>query len=96
MSFHFIVRLTPPPENAAAFREELLRVIERTREEEGCLDIHAFEALRDPIGFAVHSRFVDEAAFDLHVQLPHTLRFIENGEKLLGKPIQGLRARQIG
>jgi quinol monooxygenase YgiN len=79
-----------------AFREELLRVVEPSRAETGCLAIHVFESLREPFVFAIHSEWVDEAAFELHAQLPHTVRFLAAAEKLLPHPVQGLRSREIG
>jgi len=78
------------------FREELLRVVEPSRAEAGCLAIHVFESLREPFVFAIHSEWVDEAAFELHAQLPHTVRFLGAAGKLLPHPVQGLRAREIG
>jgi hypothetical protein len=39
---------------------------------------------------------VDEAAFELHASLPHTVRFLVAVEKMLGHPVQGIRMRQIG
>src|SRR5260370_36658726 len=77
------------------FREELLRVIEPSRTEKGCLAIHAFQSFREPTTFAIHSEWVDEAAFDLHAQLPHTVRFLRAAEELLGHPVEGLRSREI-
>jgi quinol monooxygenase YgiN len=78
------------------FREELLRVVEPTRAETGCLAIRVFESLREPFVFAIHSEWVDEAAFELHAQLPHTVRFVGAAEALLTHPVQGLRSREIG
>jgi quinol monooxygenase YgiN len=77
------------------FREELLGVVEPTRAETGCLSIHVFESLREPFVFAIHSEWVDEAAFELHAKLPHTVRFLQAAEKLLAHPVQGLRTRHI-
>ena len=79
-----------------AFREELLRVVEPTRSETGCLAIHAFEPLRERAVFAIHSEWADEAAFELHARLPNTIRFLEAAAKLLTHPVQGLRLREIG
>ncbi len=95
MSVHFIVRFEPVPGKAAEFREELRRVAGPTRTERGCLGFRAFESLREPFVFAVHSEWADEAAFDLHVQLPHTVKFLEAVEKLLTHAVQGVRAREI-
>ena len=95
MSIHFFVRFEPRPGKEMGFREELLRVIEPTRAEIGCVAIHAFESLRPPLVFAIHSEWVDEAAFELHAQLPHTVRFLGAAEKLLTHPVQGLRSREL-
>jgi len=96
LSFHFIVRFEPRPGKEREVREELLRVNEPSRAEIGCLAIRVFESLREPFVFAIHSEWADEAAFELHAQLPHTVRFVEAVEKLLTHPVHGLRAREIG
>ena len=96
MPFHFIVRFEPLPGKEAEFRQEVLRVNTPSRAETGCLRIDVFESLREPIYFAIHSEWLDEAAFDLHATLPHTVKFLEAAEKLLKDPIKGMRLRQIG
>ena len=90
------IRFEPLPGKETAFREELLRVVEPTRAEIGCLAIRIFESLRQPFTFAIHSEWVDEAAFELHTQLPHTVRFLGAAAELLTHPVQGLRSREIG
>lgn len=96
MSFHFIVRFQPHPGMEGAFREELLRMNEPSRAEAGCVRVDVFESIREPFEFAIHSEWVDEAAFELHATLPHTVRFLAAAEKLLADPVQGLRLHQIG
>jgi quinol monooxygenase YgiN len=95
LSVHTFVRFEPRSGKEMEFREELLRVVEATRAEAGCLGIYLFESLRAPFVFAIHSEWVDEAAFELHAQLPHTVRFLGAAEKLLTHPVQALRSRQI-
>jgi quinol monooxygenase YgiN len=92
---HSFIRFEPRPGKADEFREEVLKVNGPSREEPGCIRIDVFESLREPITFAIHSEWVDEAAFELHATLPHTVRFLESAEKLLTHPVQGLRTRQI-
>lgn len=96
MAFYFMVRFEPRPGKEAAFREELLRVNAPSRAEAGCLSIDVFESVREPTVFAVHSVWVDEAAFELHAVLPHTVQFLRAAETLLTHPVQGLRLRRIG
>jgi quinol monooxygenase YgiN len=95
VSFHFIVRFEPGLAEASAFREELLRVVGPSRQEPGCVRIDAFESVRQPPIFSIHSEWIDEAAFELHARLPHTTRFLAAAERLLGHPIEGLRLRHI-
>jgi quinol monooxygenase YgiN len=96
MSFHFIVRFEPHPGKEFAFREELLQVIEASRAEAGCLAIRAYQSVREPFIFAIHSEWVDEAAFEVHSKLPHTTRFLEAAGKCLTHPVQGLKSLEIG
>jgi quinol monooxygenase YgiN len=96
VSVHVIIRFEPAPGREGAFREELLRVNRPSRAEIGCLRIDVFESLREPFVFAVHSEWVDEAAFELHATLPHTVRFLAVAEALLMRPVEGLRLRQVG
>jgi quinol monooxygenase YgiN len=96
MSFHSIIRFEPLPGKEAAFRDEVLRVVESSRAETGCLNINLFESARSPFAFAIHSEWVDEAAFDRHASLPHTVRFLAAAQTLLTHPVQGLRLLHIG
>jgi quinol monooxygenase YgiN len=77
---------------AAALRE----VIGPTREEPGCLAIEAYRSTRDPLLFYIHSRWIDEAAFERHAGLPHTVRFIERVRTLIDHELEVTRARPIG
>jgi quinol monooxygenase YgiN len=73
----------------------LRKVIARSRQESGCLSIHAFRSIRDPRLFYIHSRWVDEAAFDVHVGLPHTVQFVEEVQPLIDHPLDTTRAELI-
>ena len=70
-------------------------VVGPTREEPGCLSHHAFRSTRNPRLFYIHSRWVDEAAFDLHATLPHTTRFVERAETLIDHPLDVTRTTLV-
>ena len=57
--------------------------------------MHVFESVREPCFFAIHSAWTDEAAFDHHAALPHTVRFLEAAREMLTHPVEGLRSREI-
>jgi len=64
---------------AAALSDE----VPLARAEPGCLAHNAYRSTRDPCLFFIHSRWTDEAAFDAHVELPHTIRFVERIQPLI-------------
>ena len=95
MSMHFIVRFEPRDDAAREFREALLAVVGPTRAEAGCVRIQVFESVGEPSRFAIHSEWVDEAAFERHARLPHTIQFLAAATDLLTHPVDGLRAKEI-
>lgn len=82
--------------NEAAVAEALLEVAAPSREEPGCLSLQDFQSIHDPQLFFVHSRWKDEAAFENHARLPHTVRFLERVEPLIDHPLDVSRTKRIG
>jgi quinol monooxygenase YgiN len=76
---------------AAALRE----VVVPTRAEPGCLAIDAFRSVRDPRLFYIHSRWIDERAFDIHAALPHTAAFLKRVEALVDHPLEATRTTPL-
>ena len=84
------------PGHADLVRDAMLEVLAHTRTEPGCLDIHDYRSIRDPQLFYVHSRWKDEAAFETHARLAHTVRFLERVEPLIDHPLDVTRTERIG
>jgi quinol monooxygenase YgiN len=76
---------------AAAIRE----VVPHSRAEAGCRAIEAYRSYRDPRLFYIYSRWVDEAAFELHAELPHTVRFLEKVQALIDHSLDVARTRPL-
>jgi quinol monooxygenase YgiN len=96
MEVFIFARFHARPGNESAVADALLDVLAPSREEPGCVSIHAFRSMRDPRLFYIHSCWKDEAAFECHAGLPHTLRFVERVEPLLDHPLDVTRAGRIG
>jgi quinol monooxygenase YgiN len=79
-------------EKLAAAMHEMLPPV---RAEAGCISIEVFRSTRDRRLFYLHSRWLDEAAFELHATLPHTQRFIETVESLIDHPLDVVRTRPL-
>lgn len=96
MDLFIFARFHARPGNEELVAAAVRAVVGPTRAEPGCLGIHAFRSLRDPRLFYIHSRWRDEAAFELHAELPHTVQFIRRVEPLIDHPLDVVRTEQIG
>jgi len=88
---HFHAR----PGQETGVESALRKVIPSTRLEAGCLSIHPFRSIRDARLFYIHSHWVDEAAFDNHVSLPHTVQFVEEVQPLIDHALETTRTNLI-
>ncbi len=96
MEQYTFVRLHAREGEETTVEEALREVTGPSREEPGCLSFHIFRSMRDPRLFYIHSRWVDEAAFQAHAELPHTVRFLERVDALLDQPRDVTRTEMIG
>lgn len=78
-----------------AVAEALRDVLAPSSAEAGCLSIHAFRSIRDPLLFYIHSCWKDEAAFDAHARMPHTVRFVERVQPLIDHPLDVTRTEPL-
>ena len=96
MDQYVFVRLHAREGEESAVEEALREVTGPSREESGCLSFHIFRSMRDRRLFYIHSRWVDEAAFQAHADLPHTVRFLQRVDALLDQPRDATRTEMIG
>lgn len=92
---YIFARFRAKPGLQDALEAALREVASPTRAEAGCLGLNTFRSTRDPQLFYLHSKWVDEAAFDLHASLPHTVKFIETVQPLIDHEFDLTRARLI-
>lgn len=70
-----IAYITAKPGYCADLREALHVVEAATVAEPGCREFRFYQALSAPERFLLVEHFENEAAFKLHLQLPHTQAF---------------------
>lgn len=95
MELFIFARFHARPGDEQAVADALADIVPPTRAEEGCLGIQIFRSTRDERLFYLHSRWRDEAAFDLHAELPHTVRFLERVAPLIDHPLDVARTRRL-
>jgi quinol monooxygenase YgiN len=87
MELFLFARFHARPGCDGSLREAIQTVAGPTKLEPGCLSYQAFQSVRVPGEFYVHSQWRDKAAFDLHASLPHTVQFISTVEALIDHPL---------
>lgn len=73
----------------------ILKVLPQSRNEAACLAISAFRSNRNAALFFIHSRWRDEASFEAHAALPHTVEFLATLKPLLTHEVEVARLTQI-
>jgi quinol monooxygenase YgiN len=95
MELDIVARFHARPGRESEVEAAIRAVSVPTRAEPGCIGYQAVRGTRDPALFFVHSRWTDEAAFEHHATLPHTVRFLEVVQPLIDHPLDVNRARTI-
>ena len=84
------------PAQEKAVEDALRKIIAPTRQQEpGCLEIHIFRSIKDARLFYIHSRWVDEAAFDHHISQQYIKQFAKEVEPLVDHKLDTTRATVI-
>jgi quinol monooxygenase YgiN len=95
MELFIFARFHARERNEAAVAAALRDVVVPTRAERGCLAINAFCSIRCPRLFYIHSHWIDEAAFEVHAEMPHTVAFLQRVEPLIDHPLEVTRATSL-
>lgn len=95
MELFIFARFHARPGFESGVEEALREVVAASREEDGCLSIHAFCSISKPQLFYIHSRWKDEAAFETHAAFPHTVRFVARVEPLIDHPVEAQRCKLV-
>ena len=90
---YIFARFRAKPGTQNAVEAALHEVVPPTRAEAGCLGVNTFRSTRDPQLFYLHSKWLDEGAFDYHASLPHTVKFVETVKPLIDHEFDLTRAR---
>lgn len=96
VELHVIARFHARAGKEAEVEAAIREVGVPTAAEPDCVGYELLRSTRDGALFFIHSRWTDEAAFERHAALPHTVRFLERVTPLIDHPLDVTRARTIG
>ena len=89
------IRFHARPGLESALADKLREIRVATRSEEGCREIEVYRSVSDPGLFWVHSRWINEHAFEAHTRFPHTVRFLATAPPLLDHALDVSRSRPM-
>ena len=95
MTLTIFARFHARPGQAEAVAAAIAEVTPQSRAEPGCLSIEAYRSIQDADLFFIHSRWVDEAAFEVHAGLPHTVAFLARVAPLIDHPLDIARTQAV-
>ena len=95
MELDTIVRFHAKEGQEDAVADVMREASQPVRAEPGCVFIGYYRSTRDPRLYYIHSRWKDEAAFEVHAELPHTVRFIARMEPLIDHELKVERTYQF-
>ncbi|HEV2474849.1 MAG TPA: putative quinol monooxygenase [Chthonomonadales bacterium] len=95
LSFTIFAEFSPLPGNEEDLAEAIRTVVPLTRAESGCISICAYQSIRAPVVYYIFSEWPDEAAFELHATLQHTMRFVESASGMISHPFKASRTRPM-
>lgn len=81
-----VAHIKARPGKESRTREELIKLIEPTRREDGCIQYDLHFSQSDPTEFLFFEIWSDAAALARHSQSTHLLQFRELGDQLLAEP----------
>jgi quinol monooxygenase YgiN len=75
MSLIVIAEMTAKPGKEEELQAELLKLVEATRKEDGCLQYDLHAAVDNPRGFVFIENWTSREALEKHFQSPHIADF---------------------
>ena len=87
MEIFLFARFHARPGCEEALRDAIRTVAGPTKQEPGCISYQAYQSVREAGEFYVHSRWRDQAAFEIHASLSHTVQFVSTVEALIDHPL---------
>ena len=86
MTLRVVAHLTAKPDKIEETREALLKLIEKTRAEDGCVTYELMQNNTDPTDFTFVEEWSDDAALDAHLQTDHIKLIVSRAGELRAAP----------
>lgn len=82
-----IAQMTARAGKEKEVKEILLKMVEATHAEKGCIDYDLHISGENPAKFVFYENWTDKSALDEHLQTPHLKDFAAKADDLLDEPV---------
>jgi quinol monooxygenase YgiN len=81
-----MARITAQPDKVQELKAILLRIVEPTRAEDGCIRYELHQSDTDPVDFVFFEEWANSAAIAAHMQSAHVQEALSKAASLLAAP----------
>jgi len=78
-----VAKVIAKKEHAEAVRQELLKLVAPTRQEDGCIEYNLHQDNRDSDVFMFYETWLNRASLDRHMQSDHFKTYIETVDGMI-------------
>jgi len=88
MSVTIIGTVVAKPETRAELEDLLIKQVNPTRAEPGCINYDFHVDAQDPCTFVFYENWMSQADLDDHMRMPHLQALLSQVDRLLAKPVE--------
>jgi quinol monooxygenase YgiN len=92
---YIVAQFHAKPDCEKQLMQALLAIVEPTRAEPGCIEIHLYRALHDTATFFIQSAWPNEDAFERHATLPHMTAFLSQVPQWIDHEVRAVRCARL-
>ncbi len=89
-------RIHALPDAQAEVEQALLKLVQRTQAEEGCISFDLHQSLDDPCQFRISECWASHQSLSQHMEQPYLKAWLEISKSLVAEPIRITLWKMIG
>lgn len=90
-----VARIQAKPNKHEELERELLILVLQTKKEEGCLQFDLYKAKNEVGVYILWECFVNQHAFNEHLQMPYTKAYFEKAKKFFLESVESTKLNRL-
>lgn len=76
-------------------KEDLLKIAQLTRQEDGCIEFHLYEDPNNSFQFGLYEQWKSKELYQEQFKKSYVVEFLSQAESLIEKPYQGFSGKEL-